>query len=345
MTRFFKMPYWTTPAISFNNTSSLPLILIESLGKAGVLDSLLVHSDDTVSAAVHRARSYFLVNAIVGDSLTFALGPKLLHGEEVPEHNGPQTKRDDNGHPYQEESSNDEEDEHNETPNEQTSLLPIAVVRSESALARGASSTGSNIWSRLPSWTRNCLSFAYAFVHAPLLGGLTGAILGLVPPFHKAFFNDPQNGGIFSAWLTDSIQKIGELFPALMTVVVGVKLSNSLRKMRSGEDSADVPWPTATLILCVRFVVWPAISITCIYLFASRTQLLSRDPMLWFAMMLMPTGPTAMKLTALADVSGSGEAERMSIAKFLALSYVISPVICFTVVGALKACHAAMNVS
>ena len=38
-------------------------------------------------------------------------------------------------------------------------------------------------------------------------------------------------------------------------------------------------------------------------------------------MMLMPTGPPAMKLTALADVSGSSEQEKMSIAKFLTVSF------------------------
>lgn len=52
---------------------------------------------------------------------------------------------------------------------------------------------------------------------------------------------------------------------------------------------------------------------------------------------LMPTGPPATKLTALADVSGAGEDEKMSIAKFVTISYMISPVICFAVVGSLKA--------
>jgi len=70
----------------------------------------------------------------------------------------------------------------------------------------------------------------------------------------------------------------------------------------------------------MRFIIWPAISISVIYAFASKTNLLDQDPILWFAMMLMPTGPPAMKLTALADVSGSGEAEKMSIAKFLCVS-------------------------
>ena len=62
------------------------------------------------------------------------------------------------------------------------------------------------------------------------------------------------------------------------------------------------------------------ISIAVIYLFASQTSLLDNDPILWFSMMLMPTGPPAMKLTALADVSGSNEQEKMSIAKFLCVS-------------------------
>ena len=344
MTRAFDMPSWVTPAMSFNNTSALPLILMESLAKAGVLDSLVVRSDDSVAAAVHRAKSFFLVNAMVGDSLTFALGPRLLHGEEAPGKNEPDPASSSNGPSRHDESSNVNPEEQDEA-DEQTSLLPTAVVRSEHALARHASSGGNVLWSRLPRWTKDSLSFAYAFVHAPLLGALTGAIIGLVPPFHKAFFGDPQKGGIFTAWLTDSVQKIGELFPALQIVVVGVKLSTSLRKMKHGGDTAQVPRVTATLILCVRFVLWPAISIACIYLLASRTQLLNHDPILWFAMMIMPTGPSAMKLTALADVSGSGEAERMSIAKFLCLSYAISPVICFTIAGALKACQAAMDVT
>lgn len=38
-------------------------------------------------------------------------------------------------------------------------------------------------------------------------------------------------------------------------------------------------------------------------------------------MMLMPTGPPALKLTALADVNGSSEDEKLSIAKFLSVSF------------------------
>lgn len=56
--------------------------------------------------------------------------------------------------------------------------------------------------------------------------------------------------------------------------------------------------------------------------------------------MLMPTGPPALLLIALADVNNDTEAEKMTIAKFLTLSYSISPIISFAVVGSLKACEA-----
>lgn len=88
----------------------------------------------------------------------------------------------------------------------------------------------------------------------------------------------------------------------------------------------------------------PSISIPVIWALASKFSILDADPILWFSMMLMPTGPPAMILTALADVNGSGEMEKMAIAKFLTLSYAITPLISFSVVGALKASEAALGV-
>ena len=337
-TRFFKLPSWVTPAISFNNTTALPLLLIESLASTGILDHLLASETDTVDAALMRAQSYFLVNAMIGDTLTFAMGPKLLDGEHASEQKNDggdedQRKRSHNGplegplFPREPEQSNghrpgsqDSRQENDEEPHEQTSLLPSFVQSGELAAERYGYSEGGKAWERFPPWIRSFLHFSYAFLHAPLIGAVTGAILGLVPPFHKAFFGDPENGGIFTAWLTDSVKNIGGLFASLQVVVVGAKLSGSLRKMKRGEDSGTVPWIATLFVTVMRFIVWPAISIAFIYLLASRTNVLDDDPMLWFAMMLMPTGPPAMKLTALADVSGSSEEEKMSIAKFLSVS-------------------------
>lgn len=83
--RAFKFPAWTIPAICFNNTTALPLLLMQSLSTAGVLLDITMGGDDTEPAALARAKSYFLVCAMVGNSLTFAVGPKLLDDEETTE--------------------------------------------------------------------------------------------------------------------------------------------------------------------------------------------------------------------------------------------------------------------
>lgn len=104
------------------------------------------------------------------------------------------------------------------------------------------------------------------------------------------------------------------------------------------------------------------ISIPLIWAIAAKTSFLSSDPMLWFSMMLMPTGPPAMILAALTDVTGAPDSMKMTIAKFLTvrischvsengvfgltryqISYAITPMICFTVVGALKATEAIVD--
>ncbi len=117
---------------------------------------------------------------------------------------------------------------------------------------------GKEQWDKLRPWTQYLLEFSYSFLNAPLIGAVIGAILGLAPPLHKAFFSSPQEGGIFTAWLTDSVSKIGGLFATLQVVVVGVKLSSSLRKTKKGEESGRVPWVPTTFVLFVRFVLWPA---------------------------------------------------------------------------------------
>ena len=276
-TRVFKLPSWVTPAISFNNTTALPLLLIESLGSTGILDDLLASETDTASAALMRAKSYFLVNAVIGDSLTFALGPKMLDGEEVPDKEEDEDQRKPNDGPaggtlfprsgegnteaengHAQSSSREDNHQHDTEANEQTSLLPGPIVRAHLAAERYGYDEGKNQLERIPKWLQSFLKFSYAFLHAPLIGAVTGMILGLVPPLHKAFFGDPEAGGIFTAWLTDSVKQIGGLFAALQVVVVGVKLSSSMRKMKRGEDSGTVPWGPLIFVTIIRFIVWPA---------------------------------------------------------------------------------------
>ncbi|KAI9815898.1 MAG: hypothetical protein M1832_005209 [Thelocarpon impressellum] len=373
-TRVFKFPAWVTPAIAFNNTTSLPLLLIQSLNATGVLSKLLMDGSDSTSAAVQRAESYFLVCAIVGNCLTFSLGPKLLDGEEAPDkEKEEEQQRDESEHdggnddgPHDVETGGPRpEGQDGEAADENTSLLPDPVIEHGTRAWKKTARESRKYWDKLPLWLQLTLDFLYAFLNAPLIGAVVGAILGLVPPLHRIFFSSTEDGGYFKAWLTTSVQNIGDLFAALQLVVVGSKLSNSLRKMKKGEESGRVPWTPMIFVFAMRFVFWPLVSIPLIWALASRTKLLGDDPMLWFCMALMAGGPSAIKLTALADVNGSNEQEKMSIAKFLTvscsrrapfgggprthtnpahqISYAVSPVICFAVAGALKASEAAMT--
>ncbi|KAI9874853.1 MAG: hypothetical protein M1830_009202, partial [Pleopsidium flavum] len=334
-TRFFNLPSWTTPALCFNNTTSLPLLLVQALDATGILTKLFMSDTDTSSDAVGRAKSYFLVCAIVGNSLTFALGPKLLDSEEAPdeeEEDGDEADEAEGANggvegtedveqgrfrPTEQQNGDAGHDDSGENVNEETSLLPDPVVRHGGNAGRKGYHKGKKYWDKLPQWAQTLLDFMFAFFNAPLIGAIIGAIIGLTPPLHRAFFNEQQEGGFFKAWLTSSVQNIGDLFAALQVVVVGVKLSDSLRRMKKGEESGKVPWIPMIFVIVIRFVVWPVISISLIYVVAAKTTWLSRDPILWFCLMLMPTGPPAMKLTSLADVNGSNEGEKMAIAKFL----------------------------
>ncbi|KAK5247773.1 hypothetical protein LTS06_007166 [Exophiala xenobiotica] len=225
------------------------------------------------------------------------------------------------------------------------SILPWEGQGPLPELKRRPSMMPKEHWTRLGPRTKWWLLFISDFFNAPLLGAIVGAAIGLVPQLHRAFFNDTYQGGIFTAWLTSSWQSIGGLFVPLPVVVAGVSLYTAMRDARrAGADAADTSntsntsnggrpadadakstsrlryWSTVTFIMVVRFVVWPAVSISVVYALATRTDILGSDPMLWFAMMLMPTGPPAMKLITLVQVSDADEADETNIAKLLTVS-------------------------
>ena len=340
--KILKLPQWVTPAISFNNTTSLPLLLIQALDATGILSSLVIR-DESTSDAIQRATSYFLVCAIVGNSMTFALGPRLMDAENVPDdHDQTRKENEDGDEDEQGRERNDEQGQEVGDSNEQTSLLPRTVRDAHTQAYNHSYHHGKKHWDRLHPKAQWGLGLLADFFNAPLIGAMIGALIGLVPPLHRVFFNSQEHGGFFNAWLTRSIKNIGDLFASLQVVVVGVSLSSSLRKLQRGEHSGSVSVVATLFIVFVRFILWPIISIAFIWMLAIKTNALSDDPMLWFTMMLMPTGPPAMKLVSMAEVNGADEEEKMAISKILAITYAVTPLICFGVVGALKASQAAI---
>lgn len=320
--RFLRFPAWVTPAMAFNNTTSLPLLLIESLSSTGILDRLLLDEDST-EAAINRAQSYFLVCAIVGNCFTFAIGPRLIDAENAPgeEEQSEDDEEDGTRNDREQRRENREGDAERASiiEDELTSLLPHRVRKAGGRAHKHFCFVGKRNWEKLNPRAQEVLIFLFDFLNAPLLGAIVGAIIGLTPALHRAFFNNSNDGGFLNAWLTASLKKTGELFVTLQVVVVGVSLSSSLRKMKRGEDKGLPLLPTA-MVLLVRLIIWPVISIAVIWVLATKTNTLQQDPILWFTMMLMPTGPPAMKLIAMAEVNGAGEDDKMVISKVLTVS-------------------------
>jgi hypothetical protein len=255
---------------------------------------------------------------MISNSLTFALGPKFLDCPDDIEASSQSPKDPLNNSADAAELASQEEAAI-ET-NEQTSLLPQRTARTTTRSAYSLLGRCQTAFSHLPVFIQQTLSFLSMFLNPPFIGTCLGALIGLVPTLHTLFFSPQSEGGYLNAWLTAALKNVGDLFAALQVIVVGIKLSSSLLKWKKGEASGTMPWGPWAIVTVVRFVVWPAVAIPLVYVFATKTSVLEAEPILWFAMMLMPTGPPALSITAMADVSGADEEQKLSIAKFLTVS-------------------------
>ena len=330
------MPDWVTVAILVNNTTSYPLLLITALENTGVLNSLIL-KDETAKDAIERAKSYFLVFSTVSNCITFAVGPRLIDSEHPPE-DDEEDKANGSDPDTPESASNPDPDVE---ANEESGLLDTHGRRPSLHPYRSNSFFSPRLgqnrqkpepkpdkrrpwfvprrrWYRWSPRAKWWVLFIVDFFNAPLIGAIIGAVIGLVPVFHRAFFNSTDDGGIFTAWLTESLKTIGGLFVSLPVVVAGVSLFWSTKEAKDNNQSlVSVPWGTVSYILLVRFVAWPALSIGVIYTLAARTNILGSDPVLWFTLMIMPAGPSAMKLITLVQVAEGSKDDEAHITRLL----------------------------
>lgn len=131
-------------------------------------------------------KSYFLVNSMVSNTLTFGLGP-LLIGRYQDGEDG-----------YRNEVADCEE----------TSPPPRSAASGRTA----AESRLRSAFRALPPRAQTIFSSLAVFVTPPLLGAILAVVVWLVPALHRVFFANMQDGGWLHAWLTSSIKNVGELF-------------------------------------------------------------------------------------------------------------------------------------
>jgi predicted permease len=206
--RVLDMPDYVTPAILINNSTSYPLLLITALEDTGILDSLIV-TDETTKQAIDRAKAYLLVYSTISNCVTFAVGPRLIDSEHAPEEDEEDDKVASNGNGHSSVSIPDVE------ANEETRLLDAHLPNSPHPLRRSSFSFSRprddrkpeakpdrrrpwfmprKRWNGLSPRVKWWFLFILDFFNAPLLGALIGAVVGLVPAFHRAFFNSSDDG-------------------------------------------------------------------------------------------------------------------------------------------------------
>lgn len=257
VTKLLKLPPWVTPACAFNNTTSLPLLLLRSLKSAGILDMITPEGQST-DEAIDRAQSYFLVCAVTTKTISYAVGPRMLRDikdEDQRDQEPDERDRDEgrNGEQQQQERRPSEEE-----IDEQTSLLPAPAQKLRHQVSSPIKRVARYVYSFFPERVKQELtSVDTGFVDVAMVCTLTGVVLGLVPKLHRAFFNPNNQGGIFNAWLTSSMENLGKLFTSLQIFMVGCKLGVSFERMKRSKNSGKIPVRAILTVFIIRLIIWP----------------------------------------------------------------------------------------
>ncbi|KAI0682414.1 membrane transport protein-domain-containing protein [Cytidiella melzeri] len=314
----FKTPHWVIVAAGRPNSSALPLLLLQSLESTGILNHL-ASSDADSSKLLSRAKSYILLNVVIQQSITFQLAPSILHLDDGPsahadEELGPASLAPASRKPT-------------------GSLNPIVQDRERVGLlddydvhaygANGQREDGNFSaalsaiqdqpdvhWPKRVHFAEKPVKAVMNWISPPLTAAIIALVLGMIPPLHDAFFN--KDTALYSS-VTQSIENIGELYVATQMFIVGTQIAILPGvKPQFG--------PTAYSML-VRFLLMPGVSLLFVWATAGRGWYVD-DKLVWFLLVLIPSGPSAMLLASVAELAN---VDQGPIAGYLTVSYMFSP--------------------
>ncbi|KAH7101166.1 auxin efflux carrier [Auriculariales sp. MPI-PUGE-AT-0066] len=307
----FKLPAWAILAAGRPNATALPLMLLEGLSKDGVLDALQ-RPGELPSDTLARARSLILLNVVVQQCITFLAGPNIL-AQDKKQDNSVSSRRRRSGRPViqdvehvgllQDESDSDDSgdrDDHATNEDARHALDRLQDIP------------------KIPKWKiPRILSRVGKVFNPPLIGACVAALLWVIPGAHHILFSPD---GALHVPVATPIDNLGALYVSLQVFVVGAEL-------------AVLPWSearpgarTTTFALLMRFAVMPALTLLFVWL-AVKHGLVGYEPLIWFLLVLIPSGPSAMSLAALAETVGVSQAP---IAGYLLVANLCSPLISIT---------------
>jgi len=154
---------------------------------------------------------------------------------------------------------------------------------------------------------------AKKWMNPALVGGVVALFLGIIPPFHHAFF---APNGVFTHTITKAADNLGGLFGALQMFTLGATLALT----PSSVSAKPTIW-----VLLVRYVLMPAISMGMVWGTAGR-GIYDSDALMWFLLILVPSGPSALLLLSVAQQEHVDEGP---VAGFLIVAYTCAPLMAF----------------
>ncbi|CAE6414211.1 unnamed protein product [Rhizoctonia solani] len=292
--RVLKSPRWTVAAFIFNNATSLPLLLLDSLEKTGTISIIIGKNGGSVADAVTRGRTYLLIAALVGNMGRFAFGPDIMGPKQNSDSDFPgdlsATFR-----PVPAES-------------ETTPLLSTARIHN----------TTSRAWPSIKNAAKRTWAWIKDALNPPLIAAIVAIIFGLISPLHHAFF---KKGEPLNATVITSVDYLGKLYTALQMFVLGSKL-----RSKAGDK---LPILSTTILFIHRFIVMPVIMISMVYFLRSTwPSYVEQDPMLDFVLSIVGIGPPAITLSAISDMAELESRDDAQVSRMLMLSYLVTPFIC-----------------
>ncbi|KAH7341141.1 auxin efflux carrier [Rhizoctonia solani] len=244
--RALKSPRWTVAAFIFNNATSLPLLLLDSLEKTGTIRIVIGKDGGSVADAVTRGRTYLLIAALVGNMGRFAFGPDIM---------GPKQNND------------------SDFPGDLSATFRPAPAESETTPLLSTAriqNTASRAWPSIKNAVRKTWAWLKDALNPPLIAAIIAIAFGLISPLHYAFF---KKGEPLNATVTTSVDYLGKLYTALQMFVLGSKL-----RSKAGDK---LPILSTTILFVHRFIVMPVIMIGMVYFLRSTwPSFVEQDPML-----------------------------------------------------------------
>lgn len=170
--------------VIFQNTTSLPIALIQSIASTRAI-TLLMKEDDTPGVAASRGISFILIASLLSNLFRYSVGTWLFNGSD---------------HKQTNESDNEDDDDLLDT----TPLLNATPRRRKIA---GMAVSG---------WHR-----AREIFNPPLLAAIVALIVGITPPLKHLFFSQD---GIFYSSLTATVRQLGQACIPMVMITLGAEL-------------------------------------------------------------------------------------------------------------------------